>query len=435
MRSIEGTAAHVGAFCVVAWLSLVALVPGATACICVQSGSPCADFSQADAVFEAVVDHVVAGPGFIDQVPTSRGVFSVTLPEHVVTFREGESLVGPRVDRVLTPTKEEACGFTFEPGTRYLVVASRRSSDGAFIVTRCSLTRRARPDDPVVRHAMSMRAGVPTGQLWGTVLLGNVQAVAGARIIIKGRQTVRTVTGTDGRYLVTGLPAGRYTMSVRPPRALAAAKATSLSMSIDAQTRCAEINPVLSPRTRITGTITDPEPGSPSAPTVELWRVDREYAAPRLVSSHTADVTGKYRFDDPPPGRYFVGVMVGTRPTPEAPFMESRAQSAARDTLFDIGLREQVVLRPMVLRHAPVIQVAGRVVRRDGTPCAGATVSLAETGTNPHITTALSGPDGSFTARVMGGERYRVSVALPGIGVAATDLEVGDLFVTLTLPR
>ena len=413
-------------------LGLSVAASPAYACTCVVEQSPCTTLAQADAVFEGVVESSAMAAPLSAPVVAGR---TVEIRQRKVLFRDVQSYVGLPASSVTTNADGASCGVEFEPGERYLVVAQRRVSDGVLVVSRCSQTRKLQAADPWRDYAASLSKGEKGSRIWGIVTLAGRQPVAGARVIVGGRRNVSVTTGDDGRYSIAGLPEGRYQVSVQAPATLARARTgPAIPASLDGRTRCAEVPLTISPDTRITGVVTNVRAEGPVRPVVELWWQPDPKTTARKTISHQVDVNGAYTFWDPVPGRYFVGVNVGARPTLLFPYQEGIAEAAGGGRFVEVALGGRIAMSPLALQNVTVTKISGTVRHRDGSPAQGVTVRLWGFGARPEVTFATSTADGSFAFRALGGERYRFSAYVDRQVVAEVEAAADTGLVTLTLP-
>ena len=409
----------------------VASLP-AYACTCVLAESPCTTLTQADALFEGVVESSTKAEPL--SMPAVAGR-PVSIQQRTVVFRDVQRYLGVPASSVTTNAQESSCGVEFEPGARYLVVAQRRVSDGVLVVSRCSQTRKLQPADPWRDYARSLATGEKGGRIWGTVSLSGWQPVAGARVTVQGRRDFSVVTAEDGRYLIAGLPEGRYRVSVQTPATLAPARAGApMPAILDRETRCAEVPLSISPDTRITGVVTNPTTKGPLRTVVELWSQPDPQTTPRKMISHQVDVNGGYTFSDPVPGRYFVGVNVGARPTLVFPYFEEIAETAGGVRFFDVSLGGRIAMSPLTLQPVAGTEISGKVLQRHGSAAKGVTVRLLGFGAAPEVTYATSKDDGGFTFRALRGERYRFAAYVNRQLVIEVEAAADTGTVMLTLP-
>ena len=421
----------IGARCAAAFAVVACVVTAgasqAGACTCVTDASPssaCTALTKADAVFEAVVDTAVAEP-----VPP-RGV----IHERTVTFRDVQTLVGAPARVVTTPDQDSACGIDFRPGERYLVVAHRRASDGLLVVSRCSQTRKL-PDSGLSDWAKGFSKDARTSRVWGRVLMAGWKPVAGARVSLRGRKSFTATTGEDGRYAVSGLPGGRYRIAAELPAPLAAARlGPPIELQLNSENRCAELDVPVSPDTRITGSIVNPGGTGMLRPIVELWAQPEPGAPLTRYTSHQVDEKGNYTFWDPVPGRYVIGVNVGAAPRLIKPYLEAFASTVDGGREAEVSLGGRAAMSPLTIQLVPVIEIAGRVVRGNGSPASGQTVRLLGFGDTPEVSSARSGTDGTFRLRGFRGERYRFAVVVERTTMVEVEIVAGDQPVTLVLP-
>ena len=171
------------------------LPPDVEACSCVSN---CTSIGDADAVFEATVVSV--------DRPSRTAQFS---DAQVVTLRDLRAW--PNVTVVTTTM---SCGYRFEVGIRYFIVATR-TADGRLAVHQCSGTRPQTEAHGLVDYVQILDEPPGRNLVWGTVRVsGTDDPVPSARVDFVGPVGRSVLTDGDGRYTVGDLVPGAYTARV-----------------------------------------------------------------------------------------------------------------------------------------------------------------------------------------------------------------------------
>ena len=167
-----------------------------------------------------------------------------------------------------------------------------------------------------ITAAQAPPASAPSGQIAGTVRSAADGAPIGrARVVAQSANSGPhvTLTGADGRYVLTGLPLGSYTITVTrtgyAPRRYGEARNTGPAQVNMAPTwRVTDIDVTLEPGRHIAGRILD-EDGTPFAGAVVealVARADGGRDALAAIASSRTDDRGEFRVYGLAPGEYFV---------------------------------------------------------------------------------------------------------------------------------
>ena len=111
---------------VAVFVATIASASDAVACFC---AGRCGEVAKADAVFVATVETIETN------VRRDGGRFA----ERAVHLSDIRALRGEAQSTVMT--EQGSCAYVFQPGTRYLIVAHRRPTDGLLGTSACSMTR------------------------------------------------------------------------------------------------------------------------------------------------------------------------------------------------------------------------------------------------------------------------------------------------------
>jgi hypothetical protein len=251
-------------------IGLVAAPTTADACTCVTSPDRCKGIATADAVFEATVESTELGVKSASSAASlPPGVASSVLSNdvRVVTLRDVRSLRGEAPATVITARSGASCGYEFRAGTRYLIVADRLP-DGRLSVNSCGLTRPLSDADGLLEYIQTLKGPATQTRVWGQVEMPvrwvdfnrDVDPIPAARVTVNGPEPRSVMTGADGRYTLSGLPHGLYTVNVALPGTLPQlGEVESKSLVLDKATAyaCAEVDFVAPIKSSISGVIVD----------------------------------------------------------------------------------------------------------------------------------------------------------------------------------
>lgn len=427
-----------GAF--VLLLTLPAFASRADACACVQS--TCLDIAAADAVFEATATSIEV------TLPTPSSPRDVAVPglSRKVTLEDIRPLRGDTATIVYT-ADSTACGYEFQAGTRYLIVAGRMA-DGRLSVSRCSLTRPLADAVDLREYVDSLQRSASQSQVWGRVsiprswtdFVREMDAIAGSQITVRGPDTRSVVTGPDGRYRLTGLRPGSYTVSADVPVVLAGrASIEPQAFVLDAAPHaCAEVNVVASINSRISGEVTDERGNRLSGIFVGLRLADQVNLTRGAAGAGThTGADGRYEFNDLPPGRYSIGLNTDSGPMPVMPFAPVDARTVDGHALASLDLGGSVAMAPIVAARLTPVVVSGVVQDANGNPLSGVVIAptmLAEQGRTYRSAPSTSGADGRFELRLWAGQRYRIAAGATTGGILVEFVASGTP-LTITVPR
>ncbi len=251
----------------------------------------------------------------------------------------------------------------------------------------------------------------------------------GAALLAALRVVQAAQTDDQGRYSITGLPAGRYVVSAsktgfvtvnfgqrRPLR-----PGTPIELADGQQVE--RVNFALPRGGVITGHVLD-EDGEPLArASVTVWRYQYQGGERRLVAagSDQTDDRGEYRVYGLPPGEYYVSAVVRLLPRPVdrlrqlagepppgveedtlgyAPTYYPGVTTAAQATPLALELGQEAANVDFPLQLVKLARVSGVIFGSDGTPLAGGVVLLVpdEGGAvRADTITGRARADGSFT--------------------------------------
>ena len=358
----------------------------ASACSCAASGPPCQGYFQVDAVFAGTVTAISEVNDHGDDPLFERRVV------RLATQRAFRGVEGPTVD-VFTGTGGGDCGYAFKTGEQYLVYAFRRQ--GRLTTGICSRTRPLAEAGEDLKFIQGLAAAPAGARVSGTITHWEndfatreprrYPPVADVHVQLRGTGVTREArTDENGHYEMTGVRPGKYEVVVFPPPAFSS-KYLRSEIDIPDARGCAIADFGVHYDGRVTGVLRAPSGQPIGGVTVQLMAAQRANPpGPTETVSAKTDSAGYYELAEVPPGEYVVGVELERRMENEGERIHPRTfypgtPDRASAMVIQIGEGNRVELEPMVLPAARQRrQLAGVVVRPDGTPVPGAFISLSD---------------------------------------------------------
>lgn len=262
--------------------------------------------------------------------------------------------------------RQDSCGSPFEMVTSDPVTGAQRKAT-AFV--------RAGGERLVLDIALLGR-----GSVAGTVRDLAGAPVAGAQVVVVSvtdpQVGAAATTDGDGRYEVRGITVG--------PVSVTAVKGTvqgRASGRVDRAGTTATVDVTIDGGVvrRVSGTVRKLEKGVLSAiPGVAVVYSVQVSGSGVPVAVATADAEGRYLVENVPPGNYWIDAGLNTRDRTQVSGVAAAGAEIVRDLLIEVPPEEAYAT------------VAGHVRLPDGSPAAGAIVSIGGRG-------VLAGVDGAFT--------------------------------------
>lgn len=359
--------------------------PTANACSCAGNGPPCESYGMASAVFAGTVigERLSERPkkgertkiDEIDWVP--RAVkFSVEQAYSGVTGTEVE---------VFTGRGGGDCGYGFQVGQRYLVYAYQYQDKlSTSICTRTRLFSQATEDLAFLGTLSTARPGATIhGGISREQSRKDEPLSSDILVTIEGESQRKEIRpDAEGRFRVSGLPPGKYKVTLHLPDALTTYKNEDEITVADRG--CGAVGWYVTDNGRVNGRVVnlDGEPvarilvglvdpgGNPKENYVKLERTDAE---------------GNFKFSGVPRGRYLLTINHARYPEPDDPTnayppsfypgVIDKEQAQA----ITVGPGEKVndlVVRVPAKQPPSVVKVS--VVWSDGSPVAKASVSVTD---------------------------------------------------------
>lgn len=365
-------------------------VANAYACSCGGGGAPCYNYGRSSAVFVGtpIAVRTVAGS-------TDRNREEYRAPR-TFTFSVQQSFLGIQATEIEVSTGAGGgdCGYDFKLGTSYVVYAARYDKSSQLITSICTRTKpldQAKEDLEFLRSLGSLSPGVTIDvsvsraeQKVATGNPSNIRPLAQASLVIEGEGERREISTDDkGRYSLTGLPPGKFKVTLVLPDELFTHRPEEEVRITDRG--CASVSYLVTDNGRLSGRVFGPE-GRPAAKILlELMEAKRTDPLNDSVRYAQTDTEGRYSFDALPPGRYLLAVNLKRYPDPNDPTNEyprtfyPGVLDMAKTEFIDVDTGEAVRDRDWQLpkRRSPST-LTGKVVWSDGTPVVKAAIAFRE---------------------------------------------------------
>src|SRR4030095_3048166 len=198
---------------------LVLLASPADGCLCAgtwEGTHPCLLYRSADVVFAGLVVNIGE---MIPLNPNQGDQTLYTMKDVVVQFSVEEGfrgVDGRTVDLFLMGTR---CDAHFEKGERYIVYARRDQTTKKLHADSCSGTRALSYAAPDLAYARRAVRGERDPDIFGSVVrqvrkdvadYARTLGIPGIKVILESRDhTAAVFTDSEGRFEISGLPAGR----------------------------------------------------------------------------------------------------------------------------------------------------------------------------------------------------------------------------------
>jgi hypothetical protein len=366
---------------VLGWI--VVMTPRAEACSCGGGGTPCDAFGSAAAVFAGTV---IATSQKERPDPADRDALYY---RRVFKFSLDQSYLGVSGTEVeiLTGSGGGDCGYNFKVGERYLVYAYRYQNQ--LITTICSRTKPFVNANEDLAFLGNLSSAAPGATIHGQLIRGRetkteVAAIASDALIkIEGGNVRREVhPETDGRYRVSGLPPGRFKITLQLPETLFTDRAEQ--EVIVADRGCAPASYYVADNGRVSGRAVDAEGQPVKGLRIALIELDADPKYTYARGERT-DSEGRFTISSIPAGRYVIAANNTRFPDPSDPTL-------AYPPVFYPGVTEQanaevITIGPgekltgldirVPLRKSPSTATI-QVVWGDGSPVSNAQLTLSD---------------------------------------------------------
>jgi Carboxypeptidase regulatory-like domain len=279
-------------------------IPGNALDCCFDGRPPCQAYWASDAVFVGEVKDIEIAMEKTSDGKELRGnvrvIFSVT-----------EAFRGVSSTEIKVSTSNSECGFRFETGGLYFVYASiDRNGSGGLTTSSCTRTQEYSESSPDLIYARSLTKAAPGAAIFGRVTqriegMNNGQGSTSAplpnvRIIIEGQEKkFNPKTDEEGRYSMSGLTPGDYTVKIDLPEGLDAGKEQKVQVY---ERGCAKVDFEGRWDGKLSGTVIDAE-GRP-VKGVGVYLVKAEKLGMDWMISSESNDDGHYELSGIQPGRY-----------------------------------------------------------------------------------------------------------------------------------
>jgi 5-hydroxyisourate hydrolase-like protein (transthyretin family) len=346
--------------------------PTANACTCARPGTPCESYGAATAVFVGTATSArEADRGNQKQIDWAPKAFKFSVEQSYL------GVDGTEIE-VFTGRGGGDCGYGFQIGERYLVYASRyenRLTTG--ICTRTKPFAQAADDIAFLGSLLSAAAGATIyGQIKREITSKKDSSPIGADVAVKieGDGLRREVqTDPHGHYRVSGLPPGKFKITLQLPDALTAHQ-PEREVTV-ADRGCASVVFYIIDNGRLSGRVFDAEAQPVARIAVSL--MDPSDSKADFVKLDRTDDEGRFSFSAVPAGRYLIAVNFNRFPDPSDPtnayppafYPGVVDQPSAEVITLKVG-EKRTDLDIRVPSRLPASVLTGKVVWADGSPVA-----------------------------------------------------------------
>lgn len=187
------------------------------ACSCfLNPNPPCRAYGKADVIFEGVVLK-------LEKVKPDTEIHLRRRAE--IKIKNVYKGTAEKITYVYTGDGASDCGYRFKVGKRYLIYANR--SEGLLTTFKCGRNQEVKYANDDIAYIQSRPSLISGISIYGRVekyLLGsgygNNKPIEGSQIQIDGPERRDVTTDSNGKFSVTGLPVGRYSVKAIPPPGL-----------------------------------------------------------------------------------------------------------------------------------------------------------------------------------------------------------------------
>jgi Tissue inhibitor of metalloproteinase len=387
------------------------------ACECFQQQSVCDAYGNAKAIFVGEVIEGKSAETLSDRLKTNSN-------DQSFVFKVSQNFLGTEEEKnvtIHTGFGGGDCGFPFQKGEKYLVYAYE--SEGNLHTNICTRTRRVSTveEDFEDLKYLLLTSGA---KIYGTVNLYAKlypyeeisQPMAKLKLRVEQtdgeKKNFEVTTDDQGKYQLTGLPAGKYKVIPLLMNGLMV-EDSQISELLLNDKGCAKNDLYAKNDSRISGKIIDPQ-GKP----VEGIDVD---LIPSAITSRIPENEnlegqtyalkgGVFTFYNIPPGKYRLAANYSSVPSEETPFPTTyyklKGEKTA-GTIIEVGLGQKIegflIQLPPPL---PMKEIRGKVYWKDGKPAEGIMVNLRDVEAKQNISGFDTDANGNFTLKGFAGRKY-----------------------------
>lgn len=349
------------------------------ACSCSGQGTPCESYGHAAAVFVGTAIAVRRNE------PPKQGDLRAEWMPMAYKFSVEQSYLGVAGTEVevFTGSGGGDCGYEFKMGQRYLVYAYRyRENLGTSICTRTRSFSNANEDLAFLGTLSSAAPGV---MIYGAIMDrdGKSGPVSSEILVTIEGEPVRKEIRPDGegRFRVSGLPAGNYKVILKLPDTLTTYQHERKITVADRG--CAAIQWYVTDNGRVSGRIINAD-GEPVARI--LVSLVKPGGDPKEGEKlERTDVDGRFSFSAVPRGSYLIAVNHTRFPQLNDPvnayppsFYPGVVDQAHAQTIT-VGAGEKLTnLEVRISSKLPASILSGTVVWSDGSPVVNAQLSVMD---------------------------------------------------------
>jgi uncharacterized GH25 family protein len=454
----------------------------ARACSCMERDSAVKAYAKADAVWVGTISNVQPGVG--------KSAFR----DMRATFLVDEALKGKKSEKldVFTSSQGTACGYPFENGGSYLVYAYRDAETKELQTSICGRTRRLAigVEEDEIEILRSLSRGILQPRIYGVVyeLIRGLyplredywkvrEPMPNVKIIARnGKKAFESVSDSKGRFSIANLQKGKYKLEFIVPAGYklggdywdeSSEEERDQYKNIELEISDTDSPDQLTIETRVDGRIKGnvvDENGKPVGKDIMVSLVSKKTVGNEMgdidyVHAFT-DASGDFEFFGIPPGEYYLGFNLETRPNKNFPYPRTYYPAASEISEAKIiVLAKAEKLDGFVLslpKKVKEVEVKGKVVDAEGNPLKGAVVERYglyygewREG-EPYIMKNIKQPTfegrvetdekGEFMLKLLKGNKYRINSYLEDknsnkdlLEGDDVDIEVSENFKPLTI--